>query len=225
MTAGFILGLIAFTVLVAVLAMRDHRRAIQSRRGLLNSCRGVLADERWTAGGDGFPSLEGRAHGRPVAAKLIPDTMVVRRLPQLWLSVTMKHRIPHAPAVSIIARYTGNEFYASALDLPQRIDPPAGFPLDVMIRGEGAGASRMCQNLAPALAKLLADVRVKEIILAPNGVRIIRQAAEGRRGEHLLLRQAVFDECDIKRSDFVLALSDLACLAAEWDAQLEPRAA
>lgn len=225
MSAGFLIGLTAFIALVAILAARDHRRTIASRRQLLDSCRGVLDDELWTAGEDGFPTLEGRAYGRTVVAKLIPDTMVVRRLPQLWLSVTMKHRVPHAPSLSIIARFTGNEFYASALDLPQRIDSPIGFPLDVMIRGDGARATRLCHDLAPALAKVLADERVKEIILAPNGVRIVRQAAEGRRGEHLLLRQAVFEESEIQRSDFVQALADVADLAAKRDAQLEPRAA
>jgi hypothetical protein len=225
MSAGFLVGLTAFVALLAVLAVRDHRRAIATRRQLLDFCRGVLDEERWTAGDDGFPVIEGRACGQPVVAKLIPDTMVVRRLPQLWLSVTMKHRIPHAPSLSIVARFTGNEFYAAALDLPQRIDPPIGFPLDVMIRGDGARAMRLCHDLGPALAKVLADERVKEIILAPNGVRIVRQAAEGRRGEHLLLRQAVFDECKIQRSDFVQALSELADLVAKRDAQLEPRAA
>lgn len=225
MSAGFLIGLTAFVALVAILAMRDHRRAIASRRQLLDTCRGVIDDERWTAGDDGFPAVEGYACGRAVMAKLIPDTMVVRRLPQLWLSVTMKHSNPHAPSLSIVARFTGNEFYAAALDLPQRIDPPTGFPLDVMIRGDGARASRLCHDLAPALAKVLADERVKEIILAQNGVRIVRQAAEGRRGEHLLLRQAVFDDCKIERSEFVQALSDLADLASKRDAHLETRAA
>ncbi|MCU0954154.1 MAG: hypothetical protein MUC37_05970 [Hyphomicrobium sp.] len=225
MSAGFVFGLTAFVALIAILAVRDHRRTIATRRQLLDACRGVIDDERWTSGDDGFPALEGRAYGRAVVAKLIPDTMVVRRLPQLWLSVTMKHRIPDAPSISILARFTGNEFYASTLDLPHRIDPPIGFPLDVLIRGDGARASRLCHDLAPMLAKVLADERVKEIILAPNGVRIVRQAAEGRRGEHLLLRQAVFDDCKIDRPDFVHALSELADLAAQRDARLESRAA
>jgi hypothetical protein len=225
MTAGFVFGLIAFAAMLATLALREHRRALAARRSLLDCCSGVLDDERLTAGGDGFPVLEGRAHGRQIKATLIPDTMVVRRLPQLWLSVTLKQRIPISPTLSILARHTGCEFYASTLDLPQRIDPPAEFPLDVLIRGDGERASMLCQQLAPTLAQMLKDARVKEIILAPGGVRIVRQVAEGRRGEHLLLRQAVFDVREIPRTEFIQALTDVQLLAAKRDAELESFAA
>jgi hypothetical protein len=225
MTAGFVFGLIAFAAVLAVLALREHRGAVAARRSLLDSCCGVLNDERLTAGGDGFPVLEGRAHGRQIKATLIPDTMVVRRLPQLWLSVTLKHRLPISPTLSILARHTGCEFYASTLDLPQRIDPPAGFPLDVLVRGDGEGASILCRQLAPTLSQMLKDPRVKEIIMAPGGVRIVRQVAEGRRGEHLLLRQAVFDVREIPRPEFVQALTDVQLLAAKWNAELESFAA
>jgi hypothetical protein len=221
MTAGFVFALIAFGAMLATLALREHRRALAARRSLLDCCRGVLDDEWLTAGGDGFPVLEGRAHGRQIKATLIPDTMVVRRLPQLWLSVTLKQRIPISPTLSILARHTGCEFYASTLDLPRRIDPPAVFPLDVLIRGDGERASMLCQQLAPTLAQMLKDARVKEIILAPGGVRIVRQVAEGRRGEHLLLRQAVFDVREIPRTEFVQALTDVQLLAAKRDAEME----
>jgi hypothetical protein len=225
MTAAFLFGLIAFLAVVANIAIRDHRRAVAARRALLDDCRGVLDEERWTAGADGFPALEGRAFGHPVTVALIPDTMVVRRLPQLWLSVTVLDAMPRAPSLSLLARPSGNEFYAGTHQLPNRVEPPTGLPLDVMIRGDGVRAHALCQRLGGFLASFLAEPSVKEITLTARGVRIVRQVAEGRRGEHLLLRQAVFDLAQVERSVFVQTLRDAAALAAQRTAAVEERAA
>jgi len=225
MTAAFLFGLIAFLAVVANIAIRDHRRAVSARRSLLDDCRGVLDEERWTAGADGLPALEGRAFGHAVTVALIPDTMVMRRLPQLWLSVTVLDATPGAPSLSLLARPSGNEFYAATHDLPGRVEPPAGLPLDVMIRGDGVRAHALCQRLAGLFQTLLADPRVKEITLTKRGVRVVRQVAEGRRGEHLLLRQAVFDDAQVERAFFVETLRDAATLAAQRTAAIEERAA
>jgi hypothetical protein len=224
MSAAFIFGLIAFAAVMANIALRDHRRALAARRRLFVDCLGVLDAERWSAGGDGFPALEGRAFGHDVKAALIPDTMVMRRLPQLWLSVTAISPQPHSPSLSLLARHCGNEFYAVTPDLPRRIEPPAGLPLDVLIRGSGPKAEALCRELAPVLAKLLADTRVKEVTLTPKAVRIIRQVAEGQRGEHLLLRQAVFGDVTVGRADFMQTLSDVAVLVSQRNANLKTEA-
>ncbi len=213
MTAAFVLGVIAFAAVVANIAIRDHRRAVAGRRALLDHCRGVLDDERWTAGGDGFPAIEGRAYRSAVKVALIPDTMVVRRLPQLWLSVTVLAARPGSPSLSLLTRHTGSEFYSATHELHRRIDPPAGFPVDVLIRGDGPKADAMCRSLAPVLCTLLQDPRIKEVTITAKGVRIVRQVAEGQRGEHLLLRQAVFGDAMVERAVLVQMLGQAASLA------------
>lgn len=225
MTAAFVFGLIAFAAVIANIAVRDHRRAVTARRELFDECQGVLDEERWSAGDDGFPRIEGRAGGRFAKATLIPDTMVIRRLPQLWLSVTLLVTRAGSPSLSLIARHTGNEFYAGAPDLPMRIDPPQGLPLDVYIRGDGHGAQMLCNGLTTELVDLFADPRVKEITLTPKGVRIVRQAAEGQRGEHLLLRQVVFGGVKVERAMLVTTLGDAERLIAARDALMQERAA
>lgn len=225
MTAAFIFGLVAFAAVIANLAIRDHRRSLAARRQLFDACRGVLEDETWSAADDGFPAIEGQAFGRRVKAVLIPDTMVMRRLPQLWLSATMFESVPRSASLSILSRHSGNEFYSATLELPMRIEPPAGLPLDVLVRGDGPAAERLCHQLAPVLSRLLADPRCKEITLTPKGVRIVRQVAEGQRGEHLLLRQVVFGDVMVERPAFVATLSDLAELASHRGALAEDKAA
>jgi hypothetical protein len=212
MTAAFLFGLTAFAAVLANIAVRDHRRTLAARRALLDDCRGVLDAEQWTAGDDGFPALRGRADGRPVEVALIPDTMVMRRLPQLWLSVTVKGAAPGTPALSLLARHTGNEYYAMTPELPLRLEPPAGLPTDILVRGDRLEAQHLCDRLAPELAALFADPKLKEVTLTANGVRTIRQIAEGQRGEHLLLRQAVFGEARVEQTDLRKALADIAAL-------------
>jgi hypothetical protein len=86
-------------------------------------------------------------------------------------------------------------------------------------------AEALCHDLVAVLARLLADPRVKEVTLTPKGARIVRQVAEGQRGEHLLLRQAVFGDAMVERADFMRTLSDVAVLVAQRDAHLKTEAA
>jgi hypothetical protein len=225
MSAVFFFILIAVAAVLASIAIRDHRRAVAMRRRMLDPCLGVLDDEEWSAGADGFPALAGRAYGLRVKVALVPDTMVVRRLPQLWLSVTLLEDRPGAPSLSLLTRYTGNEFYAITPDLPVRIEPPADLPLDMLVRGDGAVAEALCLSLAPVLKSILGDACVKEIAMTAKGVRIVRQIAEGERGDHLLLRQAVFTDAVVDRATLVRTLSQAAGLLQRHTANWGARAA
>lgn len=142
-------------------------------------------------------------------AELIPDTMVVRRLPQLWLSVTALAETPGAPSFAVLVRHSGNEFYSLINQFSQRLDPPAGFPAEVLIRGSSWKAQRLLNDLRLPLADVLANPRVKEVAVTARGVRIVIQAAEGRRGEHLLLRQATFDSDGVQAEALASVLAQL----------------
>ena len=65
------------------------------------------------------------------------------------------------------------------------------------MRGAGRNPQALLDRMAPTLGAILADPRIKEIAVTPKGLRLVRQAGEGRRGEHLLLRQAVFDDAAV----------------------------
>lgn len=214
MSAAFIFCLVALAATLATLAIRDHRKSVSRRLSLLDQARGLLDNDAWSAGEDGFPGLEGTRDGRSATIKLIPDTMVMRRLPQLWLSVTLRQSNAKLPAVSVLTRHSGNEFYAATMDMPVRLDAPDGWPMEVIVRGNGPASQALCTHLGPELARILADPRVKEVTLADRGVRILRQASEGRRGEHLLLRQAVFDMEEVARADVEQTLNEAETLLA-----------
>jgi hypothetical protein len=175
----------------------------------------VLTEARIAHGSDGFPRLDGVHKGHRIRAELIPDTMTIRRLPQLWLSVTLLARLPVEASFAVLVRPSGADFYSLTEEFSHTIAPPACFPWEVRIRGNNSRSSVLVEQLAAPIAALLADPRIKEIAVTAKGLRIVRQAGEGRRGEHLLLRQAMFDNADVPAADFSTLLSGLERLREE----------
>lgn len=193
---------------VSFLAVRDHRAALSARRSLLDNCAKALDRSQLTHRTDGFPQLSGSHLGRGIHVDLVLDTMTIRRLPQLWLSTTLLNRRPELPGFSILVRHCGTEFYSLVSHFEHRLNPPPGFPVEVLIRGD-AGAQALLDQLAPLIAEILQDPRVKEVAVTERGLRIVRQAGEGKRGEHLLLRQSVFENAQVPREDFAAVLDQL----------------
>lgn len=209
---------------IAYVGYREHRHAQRARRGLLDECASALERPRLTHGADQFPHLEGFAQGRRVRVDLAPDTLTIRRLPQLWLNATLLDDNPRLPGLAVLVRPAGTEFYSLTSRFPERFETPAGFPAEVLIRGEH-GADHLLHELREPMAAILADGRVKEIAVTSRGVRIIRQAAEGKRGEHLLLRQSVFEDAAVPHRDLKTIIAQLQALRAVTTAYGRARAA
>lgn len=197
---------------LAWLAMRDHRAQRTRRRGLLDACTGLCDSHALTHGGDDFPHLEGVCGGRHIDVRLISDGMTIRRLPQLWLQVTELAHLEGMSGLSVLVRPSGYEFYSLTSTFHHVIEAPASFPREVIVRGEDARSEELLERLAAPMAAILADARVKEIAVTRRGLRIIRQAGEGRRGEYLLLRQAVFDTGAVAAETLAGVLEDLDAL-------------
>lgn len=175
------------------LVNRERSALWRRRQAVLADCQQLFERAERVDGVAGFPRLTGEIAGRPVVVEMLPDTMTLRRLPQLWLSLTVMMPLPGGAAFGVLARPNGSEFYARTPDLPVRLEPPAGLPEDVSVRGRRRGAAFLAQA-GQAVADLMADARVKEVLVTPAGLRVIFQAAEGQRGPHLLLRQCDFGE-------------------------------
>ncbi len=205
-----VLILCAIVAPLAWLAIRDHRAQIAQRRALLDGCTRLFDSYAIDHDGDGFPRLAGRSGTRNLDVRLISDGMTIRRLPQLWLQVT--ELVPlDVDGFSILVRPSGYEFYSLSASFEHVIEVPPSFPQEIIIRGESVRSRMLLQRLAEPLVDILADPRVKEIVITRRGLRLIRQAGEGRKGEYLLLRQATFDKADVARE----TLADILDMLAE----------
>lgn len=196
------------------LAIWDHRRRLASRRVLLNDCAGLFEPHALRHGGDGFPRLTGRRGARNIDVRLISDTMTIRRLPQLWLQVTVLERLAGVGGLAVLVRPSGYEFYSLTETFHHVVDAPSILPREVIVRAKDAKSASLLGKLASPMAAILADPRVKEIAVTGEGLRIIIQAAEGRRGDYLLLRQAVFDDASVSPAELDSVLASIEQLRA-----------
>jgi hypothetical protein len=203
---------------VAVLALQAHSAQRHARRTLLDDCAGLLDQSVIQHGGDDYPRIDGLHNGKRIRAELIPDSMTIRRLPQLWLSITKVEPRKDLPEFGVLVRPAGTEFYALTPNMARRLDSPQGWPEEVMVRGSGPASQDFLTVASLTVGRILADGKVKEITVTASGLRIIWQASEGRRGEYLLLRQATFDDASVSPSDFRQRLTELDDLSSTIDA-------
>jgi hypothetical protein len=208
-----------------VVGLREHRKLRTARQALLDSCRGVLTKATLHHGGDGFPRLDGYRNGHFVRVELFPDSMTIRRLPQLWLKLTRIEVRDGLPEFSVLIRPSGTEFYSLTGQHTLNLRPPAGLADEIVARGEGAGAQRLLDAVAPALRRIFTDPRIKEVAVTAKGLRLIWQVAEGERGEHLILRQCQFEGSGVSPDALAARLDDLEQLSAAIDNAIEVRAA
>ncbi|WP_051439773.1 hypothetical protein [Methylobacterium sp. 10] len=170
---------------------RRSRTASAERTGMLRPCEDLLAEPVHGRDPTGFGTLAGRFLNLPVEIRIIPEALAFRRLPQLWLSVSVHHPMGVRGTIDVLRRVVGAEFYAPADNLPERYDVPEGWPGETLVRGSRS-AEPILDRASAAVATILAEPRVKEVLLTPRGIRIVSQLCQGDRGAYLLLRENRF---------------------------------
>lgn len=211
----------AIAVLTAI-ALRDRRRLNLQRHHLLDAAAGILHDSRLRTAPDGFPVMDGSlSDGRRIRIELIADTLVCRRLPQLWLKLTLaEDRLQKRPSIGALSRPTGAEFYSMVHDLPEWLMPPET-STSILLRGDGAATPAEIKQASSVFQALFRNPTVKEAVITPRGVRLIRQVAEGDRGAHLVLRQVRFPINEVPAELIRTAIAEAMLLSetlAETDA-------
>jgi hypothetical protein len=200
-------------VLAAVLGWmfrRDQRRMRQWRAQLLSAVEPLLRDCRRSLDRFGFPVLQGQFQGHTAEVTLLADTIGVRRLPSLWIVVTLRAPIPGTATVDLLARPQNIEYYSPAETLPHRLYPPPDWPQHIQIKSDRADVAWM--PLAATAKDFFTDPRGKEMLVTPRGVRLLRLVEQGRRGEYLLLRTARFELACVDPSSVAQVLQQCADL-------------
>lgn len=177
----------ALGVGIYLLAQR-RRSAVMARRGaLLEACLPLFADQLVKVTPLGFPRMAGTAYGLRWDVQLVPDALGVRKLPALWLMVSLPGPMPVAGTLHLMLRPTGGEGFSRFRDLPVQVALPAGFPADAALRTDEGTLMPDPALLLPVLA--LGQDRVKEVILSPKGLRVTLLADEADRKNYLIMRQ------------------------------------
>lgn len=193
---------------------RDLRRAKLRRRSVFDDCRGILEDAELSHVGDGYPELHGRYAGFPTELSLISDTIQLRKLPVLWLLVTV-HRPLAVPGVfDMMIRPSNAEYYSPHGSLTETLVNQPGWHEHAVIRSDNAAAIRpLLPRLQPHIESFLADERGKEVLVTPKGIRLVWRVDESQRGHYLALRQPLFEKDRVPRNEVEALLSKAALLA------------
>lgn len=216
MTTSFALLILsaALCAWLVVRGMRDNGEALAARHRFLDEATCLLADAECVIGPDHYPVVTGRiADGRRAKIELVADTMITRRLPQLWLRLTLYDAMPGRPRVGALARPTGGEYYSLVHDMPQWMEPPKT-GTSMLVRGDGSATPWQVERLGGYFETLFADAKVKEAVIGANGVRLMRQAAQGERAAHLFLRQSRFAIDAVPSDDIRTAITLAGALAS-----------
>jgi hypothetical protein len=182
---GLALGFIA----TARRLWREAARGRVNRAAYLSPLLPLLADPRMRLEPSGFPRLSGRFVGRAVDVQAVPDALAFRKLPALWLLVTLTEPQPLAGETRIMVRPSGLEPFSTFARLPAETAPPPGFPPHCVVRTTARDHLPPAYIMA-ALAPLLEDPALKEIVLSPAGLRLVRLAEEAPKGAYLLFRES-----------------------------------
>lgn len=137
----------------------------------------------------GFPRMTGRKHGLSFDLQVIPDTLTFRKLPALWVLVTVPEPLPLQATLDLMARPSGNEPFSHFSTLRQSLPKPEGLSETVSARSDDASRIPPADLLARHFG-LFDDPRVKELVLSPRGLRIVLLAEEADRGRFLIFREA-----------------------------------
>jgi hypothetical protein len=199
---------LALIGLLIVMQRRNRRSLKQHRAGLFTASYGALETYRITQAGIDYPEMQATYRGHAFHVDVVVDTLTIRKLPVLWLRVSLLAPLPGIATLDILVRSQNVEFYSPSADLPHRLEPRAGWPADAMVRTDNRGRLPDLSVLDRHI-DIFNEPRTKELLVTPKGVRIVCMVDQARRAEYLVLRQAEFDNPQVT-ADLLRDLMDRA---------------
>ena len=101
---------------------------------MLDGFLSVLGEPRTGIEPWGYEFVEGLLDGRPARVSLIPDSLITRTLPTLWLEARWASR--HDAWLCVIAQCNGMEYFSDDVDEGQRLDLSSDWPDSTVARGK-----------------------------------------------------------------------------------------
>jgi hypothetical protein len=178
---------------LAWLYRRDRRRTRHKRGAFFSDCLPLFERYRITQDDIYFPLLEGRYQGFEFHLEPLVDHVVFRKIPSLWLKVTLLAPVRYGGSFDLLMRAQGSEFYSPFGEFEHRAAVPAGWPADAAIGSDDPQAMPPVDLIAPHI-RLFADPRMKELLITPRGVRCVYQVQQAERIYYAVLRQIEFAE-------------------------------
>lgn len=215
------IALAALGLWLALRLIREAAARTRARAIYFSAVRSLFDGGETRVQPTGFPRMTGRRAGLAFDLQAIPDTLTFRKLPALWVLVTLPEPLPLDATLDLMARPSGNEPFTRFADLPQSLPTPPELPKEIAIRSDDATRIPPPDLLARH-ADLFTDPKVKELVLSPKGLRIVILAEEADRGRYLIFRDAEMGREPLSPARLEPLLDRLAAIRKDVLALMDP---
>lgn len=227
MTLQELLGL-ALAIGLALLLLRKVRskaaRDAEAVQRIFAPALELLADARMEPDSTaGVHRLSGSWQGLPVQVQTVTDTLAVRKLPSLWLMVTIPDPLPLRATFDLMLRPAGATTFSNFDLLPHGVTLPHGFPEQAVLRTDDPRGLLDPRLVLPHVG-LIERPRAKELLISPRGLRLVTQLAEADRARYGVFRQADFGDVRLAPEALEDMLAGLAALRQAIIAEHESEA-
>jgi hypothetical protein len=181
-----------FAALLWYLYQRGHA-AVKARRGaMFAGCLPLFETYRVTQDDVYYPTLRGQYRGYAITLEPVVDHIGVRKIPSLWLLATVHAKVPFGGVLDFLVRPHNVEFYSPAARLAEALPVPPGWPPHAWLRTDDSGHMPPSERLTPHIG-FFSDPRAKELLVTPNGVRLVYQLGQSARAHYMVLRHVRFE--------------------------------
>lgn len=154
----------------------------------------VLRDPRVGRSPWGYEFIEGAFDARPARVSLIPDALITRTLPTLWLE--MRWARGHDAWLCVIFSANGMEYFCEDVDEGSRLVTPGDWPDSVVVRGKGPESAALARRLSKVDFTAYHDLKM--ITLSGTETKVILRCARADVSTYRVLRSADFPEDAVK---------------------------
>lgn len=197
---------------LAGLHQYERNRCRHTRAAFFSRCLDLFDTYRVTQDDMAHPVLVGTYRGIEVRLEPIVDHMAWRKLPSLWLKTTVFWPVAYQGIFDLLIRPRGAEFYSPSSDLVHRLPLPPEWPQDALLSTDDPAAMPPPAVLDDHIG-VFDDPQMKELVITPRGVRLVRQIWHARRAHYAVLRQVEFEEKELNR-EILASLLDAALAIA-----------
>lgn len=183
------LALAGLLVWLALTVMRAARQRKAARAGYFDAIAPLFDRIVTRIEPTGFPRVTGHLGPHAFDLQALPDSLTFRKLPALWIMVSLPERLPVRATLDIMARPTGQEAFSHFASMPVSLPCPTFLPDGTGVRTEDAACVPPADLIA-RYAQVFSDPKVKELLISPKGLRLVLLGDEAERGRYLIFRDA-----------------------------------
>jgi hypothetical protein len=169
--------------------VQAHKARTAARAGYFRAVEPLFDSVTTRIQPTGFARMTAQVDGIAFDLQAIPDSLTFRKLPALWVMLTLPAPMPVRATLDVMARPAGNEPFSHFANLPQSLPCPPSLPNGTALRSDDATGVPPLDLIAPHLA-VFDDPKVKELVISPKGLRLVILADEAERGRFLIFRDA-----------------------------------